>query len=128
MNILLDTQLLLWSAGEKGRLSSKATDLIASTENEIYFSVASLWEIVIKAGLGRDDFQVDPSAMRRNLIGNGFVELGIEASHVLAVSSLPVHHKDPFDRLLVAQAAVEGLTFVTTDRILARYSTSTIEV
>lgn len=122
MNILLDTQILLWTAGQTDRLTDKATKILERTENVLHFSAVSLWEVVIKNGLDRDDFRVDPSALRRNLVDNGFRELAISSPHVLGVSALPPLHKDPFDRLLIAQANVEGLTLFTSDALVARYN------
>lgn len=121
MKLLLDTHVLLWAAGDPGRLSPSAYDLLNASENEPFFSAASLWEIVIKGGLGRDDFRVDPSALRRGLLDNGYAELPIESRHAVAVSGLPPIHKDPFDRILVAQAQVEGILLVTADPLVARY-------
>ena len=85
------------------------------------FSAASLWEITIKQGLGRSDFQVDPRLLRRGLIDNAYIELSITSDHALAVASLPPLHKDPFDRLLAAQIQIEGVLLVTTDPILGQY-------
>jgi PIN domain nuclease of toxin-antitoxin system len=81
----------------------------------------SLWEVVIKRGLGRDDFKVDPRLLRRGLLDNGYSELPIGSQHVVAIDTLPPIHKDPFDRVLVAQALVEGITLLTTDAVVARY-------
>ena len=121
MKLLLDTQLLLWAAGEPKRLSRKARALIQEPSHELLFSPASLWEIVIKRSLGRDDFRVDPDVLRRALIDNGYQELPISATHVLRVGTLEMRHKDPFDRLLIAQALAEGITLVTADVLLGRY-------
>lgn len=121
MNLLLDTHLLLRAAGEPGRLSTEARNLIDNPENELLFSAASLWEVVIKRGLGRKDFSVDARLLRRGLLDNGYSELPIVSHHVVAVDSMPRIHKDPFDRLLVAQAIVEGITLLTTDSLLAQY-------
>jgi len=96
-------------------------DTMGDAENELLFSVASMWEIVIKRGLGRDDFKVDPRLLRRGLLDNGYAELEIASAHVLAIETLPPIHKDPFDRLLVAQAMVEGITLLTADANVARY-------
>ncbi len=90
-------------------------------DNDLLFSVASLWEIVIKRGLHRPDFQVDARLLRRGLLDNGYLELPILSEHVVAVDSLPPIHKDPFDRLLVAQATVEGITLLTDDPTVAQY-------
>ena len=121
MKLLLDTHVLLWAAGETARLSASARRLINDADNEPLFSVASLWEIAIKRGLGRKDFQVDARLLRRGLLDNGYSELPIMSDHVVAVEDLPAIHKDPFDRLLVAQATVEGITLLTLDLVVARY-------
>ena len=89
--------------------------------NEPIFSAASLWEIVVKRGLGRVDFQVDPRLLRRGLLDNGYGELAIGSEHVMAIDGLPPIHKDPFDRLLVAQSMVEGITLLTADPVVAQY-------
>jgi PIN domain nuclease of toxin-antitoxin system len=119
--LLLDTHLLLWAAGDPARLSDEARGLIEDSQNMPLFSVASLWEITIKRGLGREDFQVDPRLLRRGLIDNGYEELAITAEHVLAVDALPPIHRDPFDRVLVAQATVEGVTLLTGDAVVKEY-------
>lgn len=121
MKLLLDTHLLLWAAGEPNRLSADARALIDAPENELFFSAASLWEIAIKRGLGRDDFQVDTRLLRRGLLDNGYSELPIGSEHAVAIDSLPSIHKDPFDRMLVAQAMVEGITLLTVDAYVAQY-------
>jgi PIN domain nuclease of toxin-antitoxin system len=121
MKLLLDTHLLLWAAGEPGRVSPKARKLIEDSQNELLFSVANLWEVAIKRGLGRDDFQVDTRLLRRGLLDNGYGELPIMSHHVVAIESLPPIHKDPFDRILVAQVIVEGITLLTTDSTVAKY-------
>jgi PIN domain nuclease of toxin-antitoxin system len=121
VKLLLDTHLLLWAAGAPRRLSAAARKLINDPSNQLLFSAASLWEIAIKRGLGRDDFKVDPRLFRRGLLDNGYVELAVTSEHAVAVDSLPALHKDPFDRLLVAQSMVESLTLLTTDRAVAAY-------
>jgi PIN domain nuclease of toxin-antitoxin system len=121
VKLLLDTQLLLWSAGKPERLPTAARVLIEALDNELFFSSASLWEIVIKRGLGRDDFKVDARLLRRGLLDNGYSELPIGSEHVVAIDNLPAIHKDPFDRILVAQAQVEGITLLTADSTLAKY-------
>ena len=124
MKLLLDTHLLLWAAGNPERLSKKARVLIQKEEHELFFSSGSLWEIVIKRNLGREDFKVDARILRRGLLDNGYSELPIASEHVVAIDGLPQHHKDPFDRVLVAQALVEGVTLLTSDPIVARYGES----
>ena len=121
MKLLLDTHLLLWAASAPGRLSPAALTLIEDPDNSLMFSAASLWEITIKQGLGRSDFQVDPRLLRRGLIDNGYIELSITSDHALAVASLPPLHKDPFDRLLAAQSQIEGVLLITADPILGQY-------
>jgi PIN domain nuclease of toxin-antitoxin system len=121
MKLLLDTHLLLWAAGKPNRLSAAARKLIDSSANELLFSAASVWEVAIKRGLGRRDFKADPRLLRRGLLDNGYTELPILSDHVVAIERLPPIHKDPFDRLLVAQATVEGITLLTSDSELAEY-------
>ena len=121
MKLLLDTHLLLWAAGQPSRLSPTALKLIETPANELLFSAASVWEVAIKRGLGRSDFQVDPRLLRRGLLDNGYSELPVLSDHVVAIDSLPPIHKDPFDRLLVAQAMVEGITLLTADPVVAQY-------
>lgn len=121
MILLLDTHLLLWAVGMPDRLSRQARMLLEDPDNQPVFSVASLWEISIKRALGRSDFQVDPRLLRRGLTDNGYQELAITGEHALQVDSLPPIHKDPFDRILVAQAMAEGITLLTSDDIVARY-------
>ena len=121
MTLLLDTHLLLWAAGDPGRLSSKAQNLLGDPATELMFSTASIWEVVIKSALGRDDFRVDPQRFRNGLIQNGYSELEIRSEHALAVESLPLIHKDPFDHILIAQAQVENVTLLTADDKVAGY-------
>ena len=121
MKFLLDTHLLLWAAGEPRKLSKQARTLIENQNNELLFSAASLWEVAIKRGLGRTDFQVDARLLRRGLLDNGYSELPIMSDHVVATESLPLIHKDPFDRILVAQATVEGITLLTIDSLVSQY-------
>lgn len=121
MNLLLDTHILLWAAAQPERLSDKAVDLINDPQNKLYFSSASIWEVVIKNNLNREDFNVDPHLLRRALVENGYLELPIAVQHVLAVAHLPNIHKDPFDRILVAQAEFEGILLLTVDDAVAAY-------
>jgi PIN domain nuclease of toxin-antitoxin system len=121
VKLLLDTHLLLWAAIQPQRLIAKARKLINNSQNELIFSSASIWEITIKSGLGRDDFDVDPRMLRRGLLDNGYKELAVTSNHVLAAVSLPPIHKDPFDRILVAQATVEGILLLTSDPVVGRY-------
>ena len=121
MKLLLDTQLLLWAAGQPERLSAPARKQLNDPKNELLFSAASLWEIAIKNSLGREDFRVEPRLLRRGLLDNGYTELPITSQHAVNIDGLPPRHKDPFDRLLLAQAFTEGITLLTTDSQLAKY-------
>ena len=121
MKLLLDTHLLLWAAGEPGKLPRAAKKLLSDPNNDLLFSAASLWEITIKRSLGRSDFRVEPRLLRRGLLDNGYLELPITSEHALATEALPLLHKDPFDRILVAQAMVEGITLLTVDSLVAKY-------
>lgn len=121
MKLLLDTHLLLWAAGQPDRLSKTARELIEAKASELIFSAASLWEIVIKRGLGREDFKVDARLLRRGLLDNGYSELPIASEHVVAIDALLPLHEDPFDRVLIAQAVVEGIILLTTDGVVASY-------
>lgn len=122
MKLLLDTHLLLWAASEPKRIPKSARALIENPDNEVCFSAASLWEITIKRSLGREDFQVDPRVLRRALLDNGYGELPITSEHVIQIDQLPPRHKEPFDRVLIAQAIVEGITLLTNDQKLVGYS------
>ena len=126
MKLLLDTHLLLWAAGEPEKLSASARSLLLDNANDLFFSSASIWEIVIKKGLGRDDFKVDPVRLRKMLVTNGYAEVSVESDHALAIDNLPPLHKDPFDRILLAQAKVEGLQLVTADTQIIRYGDGVI--
>jgi len=124
VKLLLDTHLLIWAADSIERVPTDARALMANPENELLFSVASIWEIAIKRGLNRPDFQVDARMLRRGLIDNGYCELPILSEHVVAIDALPLIHKDPFDRLLIAQARVEGILLLTDDATVAQYQGS----
>ncbi|HEY5207004.1 MAG TPA: type II toxin-antitoxin system VapC family toxin [Roseiarcus sp.] len=121
MRFLLDTHILLWGAIEPERLSAEASSLIESPDNDIVFSSVSLWEIAIKTGRGRTVFRVDAGVLRRSLFDNGYAELPVTGAHATGLGGLPPIHRDPFDRMLVAQAVVEGLTLITSDRTVAKY-------
>jgi PIN domain nuclease of toxin-antitoxin system len=121
MRLLLDTHLLVWAALAPDRLSTAARKVMNDAGNQLTFSAASFWEIAIKRGLGRSDFRVDPRLLRRGLLDNGYGELLIGSDHALAMDGLPPLHKDPFDRILIAQAMVEGITLLTADALIAQY-------
>ena len=121
MNFLLDTHILLWAAGQPEKLSRKTRSLLSDSRNSLLFSAVSLWEIVIKQTIGREDFDVDPRLLRRGLIDNGYNEIAITSTHALAVKDLSPLHRDPFDRMLLAQSRVEGLVLLTADAAVLRY-------
>jgi PIN domain nuclease of toxin-antitoxin system len=121
MKLLLDTHLLLWAAGEPDKLPLAAMAEIENADNDLMFSAASLWEVAIKRSLGRADFTVDPRLLRRGLLDNGYHELAVTSEHAVAVDGLPPIHKDPFDRMLIAQSIVEGITLLTVHDLVARY-------
>lgn len=126
MRLLLDTHILLWAAA--GTLTEEAADYIEDESNALLFSPASLWEIVIKSGIGRDDFHVDATALYGGLLDAGYEELPVTSRHALLVGALPPLHKDPFDRIMLAQAAGENITLLTFDKTLAQYPCSVILV
>jgi PIN domain nuclease of toxin-antitoxin system len=121
LTLLLDTRVLLWAASEPQRLSAKARTLLLDPVNQLVFSAASLWEISIKSSLDQTGFKVDARRLWRMLLVNGYRELPVTSEHSVAVNELPALHKDPFDRILVAQARVEGLLLLTSDKIVAKY-------
>ena len=119
--LLLDTHLILWAAFDPSRLSAKAAKRLRSRQVPLAFSLASLWEVAIKTSLGRADFSIDPELLHQGLLAEGFVELPLRAAHVVRVATLPWIHRDPFDRLLIAQAIEDRLTLLTADAALAKY-------
>ncbi len=127
MRLLLDTHLLLWAAAKSRRLPKQARSLLEDPANEVLFSAASLWEIVIKAGLRKPDFKVDIALLRPALAEMAFAELAVSGAHAEKVATLPPIHKDPFDRMLVAQSLAEPLVLLTNDEVLADYG-ATVQV
>jgi PIN domain nuclease of toxin-antitoxin system len=121
MRFLLDTHFVLWLPINFREIRTEARKILLNPDNQFVFSVSSIWEIAIKKGLGRPDFPHDPREMRKLLIENGYGELTIESRHVVMVDSMPPIHKDPFDRILIAQAMVEGITLLTSDPVIAKY-------
>jgi PIN domain nuclease of toxin-antitoxin system len=119
MKLLLDTHMLLWAAA--GTLPKEAEEMVLDGDNTLYFSPASIWETGIQKNLGRSDFRVDPEVLRRGLLDNQYQELPITSLHALAVNDLPQIHKDPFDRMLLAQAKAEGISLLTSDSVLCKY-------
>jgi PIN domain nuclease of toxin-antitoxin system len=120
--------LLLWVAENSPRLSQIARDLAGDPQNDLVFSAASLWEITIKNGLGREDFKVDARQLRRGLLENGYSELEISSQHAIASTHLLPRHKDPFDCMLIAQANVEGFSLIISDAMIAAYGNDVLLV
>ena len=118
MRLLLDTHVLLWLLAGNTRIK-RISPRIQSDDNEVYFSVASLWEIAIKSGLGKLEYEVEQ--VREAAQASGYIELAVLGAHVLALASLEHHHRDPFDRLLVAQAVAEPMVLLTDDATVAKY-------
>lgn len=121
MNFILDTHLLLWTSTNDEKLPRAAKAIIADSQNVLWASVISFWEVAIKSAKRLPDFPYEVGELRTGLIANGYKELSVESSHVLTLRQMPMLHTDPFDRLLVAQAISEGFTFLTADRKLAQY-------
>ena len=121
MRILVDTHVLLWAVTQSSRLPADARDLLEDTGNTLYCSTASLWEIAIKSGLRRQDFDIDLRKFRQALETMEIEELPVLGQHTEAVVSLPAIHKDPFDRMLIAQSMTEPLVLLTNDAVLAQY-------
>jgi PIN domain nuclease of toxin-antitoxin system len=121
MRLLLDTQVILWAAGDPKKLSGDARQLLEDPDNQLIFSPVSLWEIALKQTLGRRDLRVDLRILRRGLLDNGYLELPITGAHAVAMESLPPVNTDPFDRMLVAQATAEGAALLTADPLVAQY-------
>ena len=128
MRYLLDSHLLLWIAEESPRLPTDAVKIISDEANVMVFSAASLWEIAVKASLRRSDFVVNPLELRADLLANNFTELPVIGPHAVAVYGIPPKHGDPFDRLLLAQAIHEGMTLLTTDKVLSEYGSPVLRV
>jgi PIN domain nuclease of toxin-antitoxin system len=123
VRLLLDTHVLLWALIEPKRLGSEFQTLLENPDHEVLFSAASVWEMsIIKAALGRADFQVAPAVIVEAAQATGFTELPVRAAAALKVATLPHHHGDPFDRLLVAQAMTEPAALYTADAELGAYS------
>lgn len=127
MRCLLDTHVFLWWVNEDRRLPEHVRSVIEDNENDIYFSAVSAWEIAIKAHLGRIELKVDPQLFITNqLEANRFRQLSIDIRHALGVFALPPVHRDPFDRLLVAQAIIENLVVLSQDSFIKQYDVPVI--
>jgi PIN domain nuclease of toxin-antitoxin system len=121
LSLLIDTQLLIWATTESPRLSQQILRRIDDADLDPYFSAASIWEYAIKFSLGRTSFDAGPNLFRRRLLNGRYQELPVTGLHGAYVASLPLIHRDPFDRMLVAQATLEGFTLLTADKTVARY-------
>jgi PIN domain nuclease of toxin-antitoxin system len=126
MRLILDTHILIWAAA--GTLSKKAAAYIGDENNELYFSTISIWEMAIKRKLGKSDFQYDPELIYKGLLRNGYIEVPITAKQVIATQELPDIHKDPFDRMIAAQAIDENLILLTADKTVGKYVKTAIVV
>jgi PIN domain nuclease of toxin-antitoxin system len=122
MVVLLDTHILLWALDAPQRLPNDIVAQLESPETTVYFSAASIWEIAIKTALGKIDFHYSPEEIAQAAKDSGFIELPISAAHSAKVAHLPLHHRDPFDRLLIAQALLMPAQLLTADSALAPYS------
>lgn len=118
LRLLVDTHVLLWWLADDGKLKNHARAVLAAPENLVFVSAASLWELRIKEGLGKVDL---PADFEKELDAQSFEYLSVTAAHAHALRGLPLHHRDPFDRMLVAQATLEGLTIVSHDDALRAY-------
>lgn len=121
MNYLLDTHILLWSLVEPDKVPMRMVRLIEDTGNRVWFSSASIWEIAIKHSLGKDEFPVEPGMIWKAARQTGMEELAVSAEHAVGVDALPWLHRDPLDRMLVAQARVEGMKLLSVDAQVNAY-------
>ncbi|WP_299969700.1 type II toxin-antitoxin system VapC family toxin [uncultured Roseobacter sp.] len=121
MNLLIDTHILLWAAFEPRRLPRDAHDRLMDPDTRLWFSAVSIWEVAIKRGLDRPDFRIDPGPLRAGLLANEYSELALEGRHCLGLGTLPGLHADPFDRMLIVQAAAQGMALLTADSKIAQY-------
>jgi PIN domain nuclease of toxin-antitoxin system len=127
MKILLDTHAFLWWVADDPKLSTNAKAIIANPDNEIYLSVVSAWEIIIKVGTGKLTLMEPPETyIPSRIASNQFEILSVQMPHILRINSLPNFHKDPFDRLLIAQGIEEDLLIVTIDNLIVQYPVKTI--
>jgi PIN domain nuclease of toxin-antitoxin system len=128
VRVLLDTNTWLWMIAGHSRLNAAACALVEDRRNELFLSSASSWEIAIKQEMGRLELPTPPETLiPEHLRRSGVVGLAIEHAHALRVSALPAHHRDPFDRLLVAQAQVESLTILTADPVFRQYDVEVVD-
>lgn len=128
MRLLLDSHVLLWWIENSKKLPDKARTILSDVNNVAYFSACSIWEIAVKLSAGAYDLLVDPAQLSAALTDGGFMELPILSSHAAKVAELPGHHRDPFDRMLIAQSWVEQLALITHNKMLTRYSDTVVLV
>ena len=128
MRLLLDTQIALWAIADSPRLKAAAKKLIQAPQNDVFVSAASVWEIAIKHSLGRGDMPISGETALGYFRAAGYRLLSVAPEHAAAVETLPPHHADPFDRLLIAQALTEPLRLLTHDATVASYSDSAVLV
>ena len=121
MKGLLDTHVLIWWLTDDGHLADRAKDFIADRDNELFFSSAGVWEIVIKTRLKRVKFPVDPNFLNEQLVLNHIQSLPIHMNHVINLHKIIWHHNDPFDHIMISQAQCENLTFLTADKLIKKY-------
>ncbi len=127
MKYLLDTTVWLWSVGDTHRIGRSGLEVLSNGKEDIYLSAASSWEVAIKAKLGKFQLPEAPgSYVRTRMAAQGIYPLAVTQNHTLAVYDLPLHHQDPFDRLLIAQAILEDMTILTSDRIFGKYPVETL--
>jgi PIN domain nuclease of toxin-antitoxin system len=128
VNVLLDTHVALWAIQDNPSLSAAAREIILSSANAVHVSTASVWEISIKFSLGRGDMPISGKQALAYFLEAGYRMLPIKPEHVIEVENLPAHHKDPFDRLLIAQAVIEPMRLMTHDALVARYGEMVVVV
>ncbi|NAT79103.1 type II toxin-antitoxin system VapC family toxin [Dickeya dadantii] len=129
MMYLLDTNILIFLAYNSEYLTEEVKDIIQDTDNDLYFSAASIWEVAIKFSLNKPDFDINPDELRSGLFDNGFKELAVKGEHAINVLNLPeLLHKDPFDRMLIAQANYEKFIFITSDNKIIDLSSKFISI
>jgi PIN domain nuclease of toxin-antitoxin system len=121
MRVLPDSHILAWFAEDDPKLSNEMRSILEDDSNQMFFSSASIWELTIKKALNRGGFNIEPRVLHRALLDNGFDELFVTSRHAFGVEALPLHHKDPFDRILIAQATTEGILLLTSDQTIAQY-------
>jgi len=124
VRLLLDSHTALWALQEDERLGRRSTSMLVDPGHQVFFSAVTPWELNIKRASGKLDV---PEAMGATLVADGFTELAITSDHAERAAALPLHHRDPFDRMLIAQAQLERLTIITVDRVFAHYDVDLID-